>query len=58
MNITHYPPVDKEISSYINSLLKTTSLEEIENFDYEVFENSYRKWIEQSSKHTLSLIHI
>ena len=55
MNITHYPPVDKEISSYINSLLKTTSLEEIENFDYEVFENSYRKWIEQSSKHTINL---
>lgn len=55
MELAHHPLVDQEVNSFITDTIKSSNWNDIKKFEYKQFEDTYRKWLEDSSKCVIDL---
>ena len=55
MQIGHDPLVDQEVNNFITDTIKSCDWNDIKKFEYQQFEDTYRKWLEHSSKCIIDL---
>ena len=55
MELAHHPLVDQEVNSFITDTIKSSNWNDIKKFEYKQFEDTYRKWLQDSSKCVIDL---